>query len=1046
MNWRAHGLTSLYWAALAAWGVLWFGHFDVPGFDDRIVSNATLHAVDVGARVRTYGAALAAFVVASLVVLRLLTRFERAIGERPGKNLEQASAAGLLLVALAGVTSLETDAVLTCAALEVAYLLCTLVGARVRGSVERDQHGFAFLVVAAAAYGVLAVTPLRTNALAVASLATIVLFVLALVERSKNARLVAFALAFSAALSAVPLALVVREEIVLVANQRGIQGVSHAVASIPCAITLLVAGWMLSRRRPIDVERLLVRVTFPALILGFAFVAWWTPTRDPQHEMLESGNAGLALQQWFEHGRWPFFDTFDVHGMSDCLMGFVYSWCNGWSGLAWQHWDFVAPAFVSVALYVLLSRVLGHAPFAFVLVVASPFVRTIFPPDVAMAAAFALVAAWSAGKRSTSAFVLVACAWIALVVWRLDLGGGAAVALVATWIAVHLCERPAGFAWKRALAGSALVAALAIVCVIVVAGARDVDLAARFAELRRIASSDTAFGRARIFETFDASVAFRLCVAPALTLVLALLMAIRARRFEAEASRRRFATRVLLFLAAFSLVIFTRGLVRHTFVEHDGTYVTAFQFAVIACAPVVLASPERRRASLVAALALHALVPLAFDLAPEKARILEWRANILARASIRLRAWSKTPVGDARFERTPISAEFKANNVEPMRALSSAVLTPGETFVDLAASPMLYVFSGARSPHWANHLIVLQGDVLQKRFLAELEGERAPLLVMRQEFDLAERAGMIADVTIDEIPIALWHARIFDELMSRSEPFTMAGRWQVWARSDWAPAREWGPPGERLGEIPIGARSETYALESGSTFSLALLGKAPGGGRISISAIVENDVFEERIVRVIEWRAGTEFELIDLVSATRPTRVVIERCAAEGGLALERIRARRTDDPARAQVAERAELPLETELGATALAWGTHDRVPRSTVTALLSFGDAPRAIVPGTPERFFFAPRGRAERSLLCEIGLENRTKRTGDVIVRYGVGDLVGGSFRFGLATQAAPAVYVFRPGMQANWHRRPNDWIEIESAQADVVVHSLRLCAND
>src|SRR5204863_4639842 len=119
VNLRAHGLTALFWAALAAWCALHFADFDTAGFDDRIVSNATLHGVDVGARGWTYGAALLAFVIAGLLVAYGLTRFERAIGEVPSKNIEHASLVGLLLVLLAGITSLQVDAVTLCAALEL---------------------------------------------------------------------------------------------------------------------------------------------------------------------------------------------------------------------------------------------------------------------------------------------------------------------------------------------------------------------------------------------------------------------------------------------------------------------------------------------------------------------------------------------------------------------------------------------------------------------------------------------------------------------------------------------------------------------------------------------------------------------------------------------------------------------------------------------------------------------------------------------------------------------------------------------------------------
>ena len=118
----------------------------------------------------------------------------------------------------------------------------------------------------------LAVTPWRTQAWAVAIVTVLALTALTIAERAGRDRDVALALGCAAAAAFVPLALVLREEFVLVANQRGI-GVSHPVASLTCTLTLLVVGFFVARRRPFDAGRVLARVTFPALILGFTFLA-----------------------------------------------------------------------------------------------------------------------------------------------------------------------------------------------------------------------------------------------------------------------------------------------------------------------------------------------------------------------------------------------------------------------------------------------------------------------------------------------------------------------------------------------------------------------------------------------------------------------------------------------------------------------------------------------------------------------------------------------------------------------------------------------------
>lgn len=1042
MNVKPRLLSILFGAALAAWAALGISGFEGGDFADRVVSNATLAGVDVHARTRAYLLSLAAFVVAAACLVRWLPCLDRALGDAGRSNLERSSGVGLLLVVLAGLTSLQTDAVLMTALLQLAYVATCVVGARMRAGGEHDQHGSAFLVTAAGAFGILAVTPWRAEPVAVAIVTFAIVWVLARIERAGRRRVVDHALAFLASAAWIVLALVVREEIVLIANQRGFAGVTHVHGSIACAFGLAVLGFALARRRPIDCTRLLARTCFPALLFGLAVLANWTPTRGPQAEMLESANAGLTLQQWFEHGRWPFLDTFDVHGMSDVFMGFCYSLCNGWSGVAWQHWDHVPFAALLVVVYAILARVLANPPLAFVLAIASPFVRVLFPPEVCMAAAFGLVAVWSTRAGSVAAFATTAAAWLALLAWRFDLAVGVVPAFVLLGLAAATIDRERGFAWKRAAVGFGSVLGAAALLGWIVATAHGTDVGARLAEFLRIAGSEAAFGRARIFAALDAPVAFRLFVAPLATLVVAVLLVARARREASGTGPDRVVVLELVFLAAFSLAIFPRGLVRHTFVEHDGTFVTAFQFAVLALAPWVLVPDLGRRVALFMVVALHVLLPLAFDIGPEKGRSFVWRGNTFARAAIRLRGWQKTPVGPARFDRTPVSESFRLANIEPLRELSGQVLLPGETFVDLSASPMLYVFAGARSPHWANHLIVLQGDALQLRFLAELERERAPLLVLSQDFEAARGVGMTPDVAIDEVPIALWHARTFDTLMARSEPFVAAGRWTVWARSDWASPREWGPAGERLGELPSLGE---VALSPGETLSLAVLGAARDPGRLRIAMHVEEQAFVEERARMIEWAPGRTFALVDLVTATRPTRVRVPSCASEGGLELGRVRVRRTRDPVREAAVRSAERVVETELGLTASGWGTFDRVPRRTVRELRAAGAGPLAPASGVVTRLEFEPLPRSERSLLCELRIERSGAASGRATVRYGVGELAGGAFRIDLVPGRGSSTYVFRPGMQANWHLRPNTWLEIDAGAESVRVVSARLCSD-
>lgn len=1061
MRVRAHWLTALLWAGIAAWAVVAGASFELAGFEDRVVSSATLHGVDVAARTRLYAAALGTFLCAAIAAVFILAGLARIVGDDALSDLEDASLGGLVVLLMAGLTSVEGDAVKLVAWLEMAYLACAALDARVFGRRVHPRPGSAFLILCASAYALLCATPWRTSAPVVSLLAVALHVLLQVVARGGNTARVDRLLAGLAPLSLVPLALVARDEFTLIANQRGFAFIDSTTSGVIVALLLVsLAAVRVLRadvRGRIDVARLLARTSLPCLLLGLSTLTFWAAVRTPPNEMLEAGNAGLSIQQWFEYGRLPFFETFDVHGLSDSLMGFVYACVNGWNGTTWQHWDFVPFVLAMLGVYALLARVLGSAPLGFLVVVVSPFVRELFPSAFGIAIAFAFVALACIQARRTSTFAWTAIALVAVWLWRMDLGFAVSLATATVFglraFGVRGLDRDEPFPWRRALLGFGLCGAALALVTAVIAAWRGVDLVARAKELSHVVASDQAFGVARLAERIDEVVSFRLFVMPALLVATAALLFTQHRTTTTETDKRTtWSIYALVYLLAFSLVLATRGLVRHTFVENVGAYVTGFGFAVVALSPCVLLDAGRRRIAFGGFVALHALLPLAFAVGQnDGAQSDALRSNVLARASHRLRSWTPMDPAGTAFARSPVSAEFRARHIEPMQALASEYLAPCETFLDMSASPMLYVYAGRRSPHWLNHLITVQGDCLQQRFLFELERAAAPLVVMNQKPELGPVEGMQTILDIDGVPLALWHARIFDALHEKCEPFRMAGRFEVWARTDWGPTSSASTDGEMLGTIAIGGADTGQSFEARAGESLALIAECRAGtaGSLHVGAQIALGGFEDSVARDIAFSKADSVRCIPLTGEGAGFWLSHVSAMLSGGLEITRLTVRRVRDPAMAEAAARAAVAVDSELGSTAALWGRHDRAARASIASLHASRTSPDearsrpvAIQDGTRLRFPFTSPSRTQRSVLVVCELACDAPNRAQALVRYGVGELVSGSFRFDVVPGQDPATYVFRPGFQANWHRRPNAWLEIEAQGASLRVHSLDL----
>lgn len=1057
------GLTSAWWAGTAAWVVVATQGPGSPADVDGVISAATIAGVDVDARVHTYVLALLAFLVVGALGLLCAPRLARACGDPDADAFEDSALVGLLLLVLAALTSAQTDAMGLYVALYAAFVVVRWLDARV---FRRDLHprpAAAFLAIAAGSHALVLATPARGDAWraagAAAALAVGVHVVLQLVARARDARTSTDrVLAALAGAAWVPFAWFVREEFRL--GGAG-DAWSTLLAGLVPVSAALVGARAFGRGERLDVERVLSRVVLPGAFLGLSCAASWVVEREPMREMFEGGNAGLSIQQWFEYGRWPFFETWSVHGLSDAGAGFAYAAAHGWTGTTWQHWDFVPHALAVLAAYALLARVLGSAPIAFVVVVASPFAKVLFPPLVAVALVFAFVAVAAARARRARGLVACTLAWIAFTLWRVDLGLAALCAAVVTFVVARALGPAwrAGTTWARPRTAFVAVGATLCACAlayVAVASARGVGLRARLADALDVLGSNAAFGRVDVAPRLDAAVALRLFAVPAL--VVAVLVAlVRAARTCGETAattpnldaasegRRRatFASLALVFLGVFGLLIAPRGLVRHTFAENEGDYVTAFGLAVLACAPAAfdwLRGGAVRRVTWGACLALQVVLPLALRVQQAPRQDGGVRGNLFARAAHRFE--SLQPVaGDAgTVERSPVPEDFRRNTIEPLRVLRERWLAPDETFLDLSGAPLAYVYAGVRSPHPWNHLLALTGDRAQRRLAADPTPWSAPLCLVRQDAAAAAAAGMRADVEVDGVPLEAWHSYWFaNRVHPDYRPFRTAGRWDVWARTDWAAPADAAPLARvQAVETQPDARPVSLDAATGETVVVRLDGSGASGGRVRLSWTRREGTRELSESRSIAWRPDWSERDVVVCGAGGAYRVENLRVHVESPLALRRAQVGITRDPACAAVGAHAAAALTTELGRAAAAFGREFEPLGPELFAYrgvpLPLRDGPAVPVaeaePGERLRIPLAlafPAGAP--AALVVLDLEADGAGTTRVSFTYGDADGSAGTFHLALARGAAERV-VLRPGLQAAWHLRPPTWIEVAS----------------
>src|SRR5262249_49220674 len=160
-----------------------------------------------------------------------------------------------------------------------------------------------------------------------------------------------------------PAITVMRNEVYLLFNQWGLLAITPD--AVEWALIGLVAAWCAVRawRGPqssaqrLDLERVLGRFAFPWMLAGFSALGRFFYLIEPASDFLEPANAGLLIQQLFDFGRIPFFETFNAHGLADSFFGFVYTALVGFKDETWQMFDFLFNVGMMLVAFQVLRRI-----------------------------------------------------------------------------------------------------------------------------------------------------------------------------------------------------------------------------------------------------------------------------------------------------------------------------------------------------------------------------------------------------------------------------------------------------------------------------------------------------------------------------------------------------------------------------------------------------------------------------------------------------------------------------------------------------------------
>lgn len=772
-------------------------------------------------------------------------------------------------------------------------------------------------------------------------------------------------------LAALPFCVVLYRELFLVLNNRGYTTVSPETVRI--AVFAGLGAWIVWRyaRGPrlvdgerLDVERVLGRCVFPWLVVGLSVVSFWEPTIQLSDDFFESGNAALFVQQWADFGKVPFIEMFNAHGFSDSLFAFLERIVSGVHRPSWQLYDYLYYVTAGFAVFHLVRRVLGSAASAMFVWMALPYVDQLFHPVPIHGIVLVFAVVSIARRTSVGAWWAFGLLLAFSFAWRLDIGFAGVIATVISLLAVKVSVTGYRIPWRGVLVGAA---ATGVTMVLVIGGACALcghSFSAWLRDMALVTNSNQGFGLTRIADGLTEVVLWHLYVLPLIMIALCVWLVARSRGRLDLTTRAGFVFVACIFLSAFTLANFPRGLVRHTFLEQGMAMTSAFTLAVIAFAPAWIFDAARHKTILSGFVLVSALLAFNFDLSTPEGRRLERTGTRFERSLLRAQNLPRVETSPVAIDRAPMTERYRKRHLERISEFIDAELAPDQTFLDLSSSPLLYYHLRKPSPYWLNHLLLAYDDGLQKRALEQWDQWDTPVLLMPFSAEMAKTDGVFAWDSLDSVEMRLRLYRLFEEAYANYQPYGQVDRWPVWTRKDWM---QMTPP------VGVDARTEVTWTPSGIDRDLALLGqpstrvviqdsapaqvagiaaswkraryvKIVGSADLATTLTLEWSTGDGELFlaekRTLQWPRGAQ-ERYYLLPGHKGERTLKHfTLRADPGLALQRVELESIVSRESFEVTQSAQAPDVSSWGHLARLWAEHDPELRLDLPVLRSLHD----------------------------------------------------------------------------------------------------------
>lgn len=476
--------------------------------------------------------------------------------------------------------------------------------------------------------------------------------------------------------------------------------------------------------------------TYPCLILGMVCLSIQLPLQSVYNpDIFESANSSILISDFLNYGKIPIVEHFGGHMMTDVWEGIVYGILNkDIAGAAFSPYSVYFTVVLSILFYYFIKGIWNEEMALFITLL-FPFYDFWKYFGLGILIYFAIKGYIEKNSYNRAVLLWITLIWCVL--YRMDLGYAFSLAAIVTLFFYIIRTKN----WKsvRYLVYSLIgIAALCIIAWFVICISKKINPVYRLKEFLKISLSNQNWAYDTVGNIKNTVFSWVYILVP-FTMSVCLIYTIFSKKMYRLLGSRKWL--LLIFLGFSYFVNFSRGLVRHSLVEHSAIEIITWT-AYIFLAIFISYFNKNRKFFLPIFTILILLNTLFFQADNFNKKSIINNINSKIKSIVKTwnigknnekTIWQKLREKKRRVNRVILDTKLK-NEALKYSIVINTLLEKNETFVDFINKTLLYSILNRKDPTYVSQSpLQLSGEFTQNEFIKQIDG--IPVVLMPSKLD-----------------------------------------------------------------------------------------------------------------------------------------------------------------------------------------------------------------------------------------------------------------------------------------------------------------------